>query len=293
MRIDLERSSFIVPPGFRDMTNYSFKQAPRQPMELLTVMFEPMPPDVKGLDELMERRRQRVEVAGEDLGVNKPQQPTPTTLAGLEARQTTYTMEDDEGKFREWMVVAMINPSQYVQVTYMAQASDSKAEARFNHIRDSAILAGRPRPAAGAAPAGFVRRSAGQMTLDVPAGLQPPRVYLFISADERIRLTINENLAKAGPTPLAPDENLRARTADGSQLGELRSSDFTVGGGRGSLVGSTLTSPAGKRSAVFQGLVVFEGNVMVQYGGQGPVESAKEVEAAVRALQSNISGRGG
>jgi hypothetical protein len=292
MRIDLERSSFVVPPGFRDITNYSFKSEAGQPQELLTVMYEPVPPDVNGLDALMESRRQRLDVAGDDLGMGKPEAAKPTTLAGLEARQTSYVLDDGEEKYREWMVVALISPSQYVQVTYMASASDRRAQSRFEHIRQSAILAGRPRPGAATASAGFTRRAAGQMTLDVPASLRPPPVYLFTSTDEKISLTINENTAASSPSA-APEDNLRAQTADGSKLGELRSSDIAVGGGRGRLTSSTLTSPAGRRTAVWQGVLFFDQKWIVQFSGEGPLEQAKEVEAAVAALQRSISGRGG
>src|SRR5437762_1743149 len=92
MRIDLEKTSFMVPQGFRDVTNYSFKSPPAEIRELLAVMYEPLPKDVKTLDQLMESRRQRLGVAGD--GRLKLEDVKPATLAGLEARQTSYTFED-------------------------------------------------------------------------------------------------------------------------------------------------------------------------------------------------------
>ena len=182
MRIDLGDLAFTTPPGFTDITGYSFK-APGE-KELCEVTGGALPMGVSDVDRLLAERRGELEdglpgaivIEGEGT----------TTLAGRPARTLTFAILDRTGRFRERWALALDTATSYLQISYSAREDNQFAAERFEHIIASASLA----EVALSAPPGYVRRWVGKLWLDIPEHLLPPRTYKFLSQDEATRLQI-------------------------------------------------------------------------------------------------------
>lgn len=181
MRIDVNDLSFSAPPGFTDVTGYSF-EAPAPERELCDVGGGPLFGEVRDLDDLFADRRRTVDIPGASV----IEGDGATTLAGLSARTLTYTILDEEGPCRERWAMAIDTPDTYLQIAYAARADNDRAEARFLHVVESASFV----PESFTTPPGYVRRWTGKLWIDIPDHLAPPRRYQFLARDETRRLAV-------------------------------------------------------------------------------------------------------
>lgn len=239
MRIEMERFSFEIPAGFEDTTSYTFKD--RKDLEVLTVTFGTRPIEATNLRSLMSLRRRNLDVVMP--GAAKIEAETDTRVDGLAGRMLTFTFEDRKITFRERWAVALPTPEMYLQVSYVAPASDGKAETRFSHICQS-VVAAQKTPLA-ATPEGYVRRWARRMTLDVPASLAPPRVYQFVAKDDGgIQLLVQYHNPRSADAPMPTLQEDLAQDAARGAIGDHQSQGITGSYGSGSLTAYSVT-PAG------------------------------------------------
>jgi hypothetical protein len=217
MRIDVGDLSFASPPGFTDVTGYSFK-APVE-RELCEVSGGALPPGVSDLDGLLAERRGELEDGLPDAIVIEGEGTT--VLAGLPARTLTFGILDRDGRYRERWVLALDTASSYVQIAYSARDDNDLAAERFEHIVKSASFTRMALPT----PEGYVRRWAGKLWLDIPAHLVPPRTYQFLSPDETKRLQVSFFAPTAEPSI---ERELAQDTALGEEVRERSSSEIAT-----------------------------------------------------------------
>jgi hypothetical protein len=213
MRIDVGDLGFSTPPGFNDLTGYSFK-APIE-KELCEIGGGPLPPGVTDVDGLLAERRGELEdglpgaivIEGEGT----------TTIAGLPARTLTFAILDRTGRFRERWALALDTPTSYLQISYSSREDSVHAAPRFAHVVASASFS----DVALTPPPGYTRRWTGKLWIDIPDHLLPPRTYKFASPDETTRLQVAFVTEASEPTierELAQDtslgEEIRERTSD-------------------------------------------------------------------------------
>jgi hypothetical protein len=216
MRIDARDLGFTAPPGFTDATGYSF-EAEGPEKELCDVGGGPLQGEIRDLDGLFADRRATADIPGASVIEGEGT----TTLAGLPARTLTFLILDDEARYREHWAMALDTPDSYVQIAYSARADNPLATPRFLHAVASASFS----PASLPTPAGYVRRWAGKLWLDVPAHLLPPRVYQFVSADETRRLEVGFFPAEREPSI---ESELARDLASGGAVTERSRAEITT-----------------------------------------------------------------
>jgi len=218
MRIDVGDLSFASPPGFTDVTGYSFK-APAADRELCEVSGGALPPRVSDLDGLLAERRGDLEDGLP--GVIVIDGEGTTTLAGLPARTLTFSILDRDCRYRERWALALDTATSYIQISYSARDDNELAAERFEHIVKSSSFIRSALPP----PEGYVRRWTGKLWLDIPAHLEPPRTYQFLSPDETIRLQVKFIGPSAEPSI---ERELAQDTALGEEVRERSSYEIAT-----------------------------------------------------------------
>ena len=87
MRIEMESFGFEIPPGFEDITSYTFKD--RADREQLTITFGTRPPEATDLRRLMSLRRRNLDVVMP--GVAKIETEASMRVDGLPGRMLTFS----------------------------------------------------------------------------------------------------------------------------------------------------------------------------------------------------------
>lgn len=281
MRVNAGTWTFLAPPGLQDVTGYSFKA--RGARELLDVQAASMPDDAHDLDSLLAARRLELEsglpgaftIAGEGTA----------QLAGLAARTLTFGFSDGGEASCERWALAQETRDSYIQIAYAADADDEQAEARFEHVLASASRT----DAASPTPAGFVRRWAGCMWLDVPAHLEPPRRYHYLASDEALRLEVAVYAEQAAPSIA---RELQQDTARGESIAGSTSRDLVAGAIRGTLYTYTRSRSDGRvtieESVRRAQLAAWRGTVVhllgrARRGDEAPLDAA--VMAVIHSLE--------
>lgn len=281
MRISLDRFSFETPQGFEDNTNYTFKDPKRQ--ELLTVTFGARPPEARDLPSLLAIRRANLEALPNPV---KVEGESDTRVDGLPGRMLSFQFEEAGASYRERWAVALPAPDTYLQISYAAPANDEKAAQRFQHMLSSVVPA-RKEPTA-SSPAGYVRRWAKRMSLDVPAVLAPPRNYQFAAKD---RATLVLSAYSNDPAMRAPTEiEERAQdSARGAELGETERSPFYSPHAEGLILTYSLTSHdpgLPEREEVRRAHLTLSDGTIVHVAARGPMGSAEMETAFLRLIES-------
>jgi len=224
MFITIDTFRFVPPTGFTDVTGYSFKAQGAK--ELLDVSAGLLPARIYTLDALLAERRAELELGLP--GAIRIDGEGATVLAGLPARTLVFSFSDGGRRIREHWVLALDTVETYIQLSSSALAEDEAARTRFAHVVHSAAWTEAPSPT----PAGWVRRWAGKLWLDVPKHLHPPRSYQFNSADEAIRLEVAHFRDGAPP---AIEREIAQDTARGEVVTTRSSRELRVGPLRGTL----------------------------------------------------------
>ncbi len=283
MRISLDKFSFDAPPGFEDVTSYTFKDQRKR--GLLTVTFGARPVEAHDLHSLLAIRRANLEMAL--AGDAKIEAESDVRVDGLPGRMLSFQFEDAGEKYRDRWAVALPGPDTYLQISYVALADDEEASHRFQHILASVVPARKQPPTT--SPPGFVRRWAKRMSLDVPAVLAPPRTYQFVSKNGT---TLTLRAYSSAPTMQAPTE-MEERAEDaagGTELGETERLQFRGPNAEGLVVTYPLTShdPARpEREVVRRAYLSLSGGISVHIAARAPLESA-EMEPAFQRLIKSI-----
>lgn len=229
MIVTVDTFRFASPPAFTDVTGYSFKAHGAK--ELIDVSADILPAGIDTLDALLAARRESL-AAGLPGAVQIDGEGT-TQLAGLPARTLEFSFSDHGTRFSEQWVLVLDTAESYVQVSGSAPAADEAARIRFAQVLQSASWTEPQSPP----PAGWVRRWAGKLWLDVPVHLEPPRTYAFVSADESIRIEV-AHFAHGAPPSI--DDELAMDTSHGEVVTARASRQLRVGPLRGILHTFTL-----------------------------------------------------
>lgn len=230
MFITVDTFRFVPPTGFTDVTGYTFKA--HDAGELLDVSAGLLPAGTYTLDALLAARRDELELGLP--GSIRIDGEGATVLAGLPARTLAFSFSDRGRPIREHWVLALDTVDSYIQLSSSALAQDEAARTRFAHVVSSASWT----EAASPVPAGWVRRWAGKLWLDVPLHLHLPRTYQFNSADEAIRLEVAH--FRDGVPP-SIERELAQDTARGEVVTSRSSRELRVGPLRGTLHAFTLS----------------------------------------------------
>jgi hypothetical protein len=203
-RFDLERASFEAPLGFEDLTNYTFR-SPDGARRLV----------VHDVTRLEGHASLLAAVAGYQYQVQAVLKAADVSASsGLDMRADgtatavlTFVLEDGGGaaagtRFKEWSGFAQFVDGSGAQVTVAAPEGDPEAEAQFRQALASVLPRALDAARQATTPAGYVRRQAGRVVLDVPESFRPPDRYQFISPDKKVRLYLH--LAAPGDRDDAP-----------------------------------------------------------------------------------------
>ncbi len=217
MRIHVGNLGFTTPKGFRDTSAYSFQTPDRK--EKCEVEGGRLPREVRDLDAMLKDRRGDLEDGLRGVLVITGQGRA--VLDGLPARTLTFGIREGGVGYQGSLALALDTPGSYVQIAYACRADDAEAVARFGHIVASASFT----VEGSATPEGFIRRWAGKLWLDVPAHLEPPLTYQFLSPDETMRLLVS--FVRAGAEPSINSE-IDEDTALGEVVKERGRADLTT-----------------------------------------------------------------
>jgi hypothetical protein len=285
MEMQWNQVRFTVPPGYFDETSYSFKDKRRQ--ELVEVNYGQTTPHAPDLGSVMEDR-----LAGlrNTYGDRAKVEPTSgTTLAGLPALQTSFQLSGENPITKEWWVMAMLAPNSYVLVSYTAPLIRKTATATFETIRKSVSLA---KSESDSAPPQFVRRSAGQISLDIPRVLDPPPVCLLETPDRKARITVSTYDAKAAATPGPLSEAVAADTRYGAVVSEQQNIQRMAGNGSLQAVRYILTKQISGEPAqqvIVRGRLDLAGGITVAVNGSMDLPSAGNMDRDIATLLESIA----
>jgi hypothetical protein len=285
MRIEMDRFSFEMPSGFEDNTNYTFKD--RNEQENLTVSFGERPPEATSLRKLMAVRRGNLDLEmSED---TKIEAEADTRVDGLPGRMLVYTFKSGNRSFRARWAIALPAPEMYLQISYIASAADAKAGQRFNHICDSAVAA--RKTVLTATPAGYVRRWAERMTLDVPLSLSPPLVYEFLNRENRdISLLLQYQEPQHPRTMPSTQEDL-ARDAAVGVIGDRQSRALAGDYGTGSLTSYSITALGESETRAHLADLALRNGVQLRVSIHGPLGSDTELKQTLARFIQSIAAK--
>jgi hypothetical protein len=203
-RIEAQGVGISVPPGFIDMTDYAFR-AP-DGSRRITVR----PASGLGSDqELDAAARAYWDQARANLDAKDYSESPPAAQPdGSVVKVSSFRLRREEAGpvLREWCGFVRFPDGTGAAVSYTADEGDAPAEAEFRRVLASL------RPAAAAQPGqelsfsppdppapGHRRRQAGQVELDLPELMLPPRAFQFVSRDGAVQLSMD--IAEPAPGP--------------------------------------------------------------------------------------------
>jgi len=281
MRIHVGNLGFESPPGFRDVTGYSFK-APGGD-ELCEVGGGPLPVGVRDLDGLVADRRSDLEDGMRDSAIVEG--TSQTVLAGLPAKTLTIGILAERARVRERWTLALDTRETYLQISYSSRADDDAAGARARHVVASASFSLPATPA----PEGYVRRWTGKLWVDIPSHLAPPRSYQFVSADEKTRLDVAFVTAANEPSI---ELEIEQDTTLGEEVREQSSTAVASPELTGTLYGYHLTRTEDEiliDELVQRAHLRRDGAPVAHVSGRAPSIDAPALEAEIRALIDSLS----
>jgi hypothetical protein len=281
MRIHVGNLGFESPPGFRDVTGYSFKAPGGE--ELCEIGGGPLPVGVSDLDGLVADRRSDLEDGMRDRAIVEG--TTNTVLAGLPAKTLTIGILDDRARVRERWTFALDTRETYLQISYSSRADNALAESRALHVVASASFSLPATPAT----EGYTRRWTGKLWIDIPSHLVPPRTYQFVSANETTRLEIAFVTA-------ANEPSIELEIEQDTTLGEEVRAQSTTAVSTPELTG-TLHSYHLTRTEdeilidelVLRAHLHRDGAPVAHVSGRAPSIDAPALEAAIQALIEGLS----
>jgi hypothetical protein len=280
MRIHAGNLGFDSPPGFRDVTGYSFKAPSRE--ELCEVGGGALPVGVSDLDGLVADRRSDLEDGMRDRAIVEG--TTATVLAGLPAKTLTIGILDDRARVRERWTFALDTRETYLQISYSSRADNALAEGRALHVVAGASFSLPATPA----PEGYTRRWTGKLWIDIPSHLAPPRTYQFVSADETTRLEVAFVTAANEPSI---DQEIEQDTTLGEEVREQTSTAITTPELTGTLHSYHLTRTEDEiliDELVQRAHLRRDGAPVAHVSGRAPSVDGPALEAAIQALIESL-----
>jgi hypothetical protein len=201
----------------------------------------------------------------------------PMPIGKLDGAIVSYTAHEKHFQFREWWAIALLSKASFVQIVYYAPVLDAAALSRLRRILSSVVPEEQttPRPVA----AGFTRRSAGRITLDVPSALNPPSTFSFDSRDGKVTLELS----------IFPHPTLW--TFPAGAISERRFESVIVDHTPSTIQSFVLTNSGSGGYDRFQylyGEVRFDDEVMVHLEGRAPVELSDKLIGPFREMFRSV-----
>ena len=268
--------TFAIPENLIDITPYDFRDNQRR--ESLMVGYGTLPRGVTTVEALMADRRKEYEFkSGTKI---KPIIVSNGLILGLKARRLQFTI-DSELEVAGCWVVAILDNSNYIQISYGGREGDTSVE-RSSHIFSSIRRAGNWPQAS----AGYKRRHAGTITLEVPERLNPPHTFQLVSFGEKIGVEIR--LPNPDSTPTTLDMAVLVDASVGvvhnQQTKLLEGID-----GQGSTISYYLTRSEPNTEAQFvrRSQLTVAGKT-IQISGKAPLADAPELEAMLARVIASL-----
>jgi hypothetical protein len=168
---------FALPEGLTDHTIYVFASDNKDflQQEDVRVGHDRVPDGVRDLNGLVQNRLGELKAVAP--GELKVTEDVPATLGAVPARRLDIVASSQGMSIRTLVLLALLADGTYMQISCKVRLRDAEAIGRLDHIAQS--LRSTSQEAGPAAP-GFVRRRAGEFSLEVPSNLRPPSDYLFL-----------------------------------------------------------------------------------------------------------------
>src|SRR5579862_2510669 len=176
-RMSISEIRFSLPEGMTDNTVYVFASEQKDflQQENLMVSHDRIPDGVRDLDGLVRNRLDELKaVAPGDLKVSED---VPSKLGAIPARRLDIMASAEAASMRTLDLLAVMKDGTYMQLAYKVRPRDADAVHRLDYI---AGTLSRPGQINAPSAAGFTRRQAGAVSLEIPSDLRPPSDYLFL-----------------------------------------------------------------------------------------------------------------
>ncbi|HBY59585.1 MAG TPA: hypothetical protein DEH78_07160, partial [Solibacterales bacterium] len=211
--------------------------------------------------------------------------PIPVTVITRAARQMDLTFSEKGGKYRERTVLVPYSGAAYFELTH--RGLDAVVKRKWEQILGSVQLGGFPPEVPATAP-GFVRRSAGILSVDVPDELQPPKAYLFTA--EQVRLSVSFRAIPGPPLPLP--QIIMKETTPGDVISEAKEFSVETAAGGCGFYRYQLTREGPAEDAVLaavRGRLTLRGGAgLVHLYGQCPAPQASLLERGFALLVNSF-----
>ena len=280
MQIDSGQLSFAVPPGLEDHTLYAFNKQGSK--ESLVVSFGLLS-EPGGMPAVISDNMQEIQTI---LGSPAPPPQGPTQVHGLATWWVGFTVEENTKKLGQRWAWIQMNPTQYAQLMYTA-TSEKKAASDFEHILHS--VSPSSTDGAGGTSVGYKRWHIGQISLDVPSDLQPPRMYELESPDGQTRLKLVVYDAAHGDSPpRSIEQQISAEVEEGKSVSDKQVSTFAVNDGFGRVVSYWAKTVGEEPRAVRRVQLSFQNGVSVIVEASSPQPLASSLETTVSNLLGSV-----
>ena len=215
-----------------------------------------------------------------------------------EHRGVLLGREDDEIHFSfdvqgkptyAWFAVTPISSTQYVQVSLMTSRPDD--DATFEHV--IASISEPDAAPVGPSKGGWIHQYAGPIALDVPANMEPPHAYSFVSADRKTHLLVNLYSPARRPPQVPPtiQQEIAEDQKYGAVISNQVSNTFVPGEGYGSLMSYVLTKkdlPENKIEVVHRSRISYPDGFVVTFMVREPQASRVELDSAFEGLVNSV-----
>jgi hypothetical protein len=281
-RFHLERARFEVPPGFVDLTNYTFKSldASRQ---LVIHSTTRLASDAELLAAVAGFRHQvETLLKAGDLTMG----PLQVRGDGTSTVSLDYVLPDRLGDLaspliREFAGFARFADASGAKIALSVPEGTAGASEEFRQVMETIRPASPAAPGSQEAPHRYTRRQAGRLELDVPDSLSPPDCYQFISHDKKVRLYLK----------LATDGGQATAVRSSIPPGAVREKLTEYGSTEYEMYRTTHEGAAGAvdRYDCSQSMVLDNG-VGVELTAQSPPGHDDAMRAAFVALAASVQG---
>jgi hypothetical protein len=285
MDIESKKFRFSVPAGYVDETSYSFRD--KEETELVEVNYGRTTPSAPDLAGVMADRLGQVRDAYGSKAQIVP--AVSTNMAGLPALQASYRISDENGAHNEWWAIAMLDGENYVHLAYAAASSGERATGIFEHIKKSVARLDSGKVDAASGP-DYERYAAGRVAVDVPKALNPPAAYLFVSTNQKVRITVS---ASEPPKPaLKPlSDEVAAEARAGATVSEQTVLEKPAADGSIHAIRYLLTKPGepqASQQVCLRGRRTFTSGMTIQVNGTMDLPSPVSLERDIVSLLESL-----
>ena len=291
MHIELEKFSFDVSSNLADLTVYNFNTKDEVNLDVSYSRAEGNVRDSSG--SIADFRAELKSMLGEAARIESEKN---TTIVNLPAREIIYTAVVENGKTLRGIVADAYDPSNnhILRMAYTKQNGGAvETAAEFEQMRNSAACAGKPSDKKSSA--GYTRRFAGAITLDVKESLHPPQRFSFGSTFDKVQPDLELSFYLEPDTPPSFE---RDKAADEKSFGKINdeavSSPVKNGAVEGtqyrySLIEKPYPNVAAKEYVVRRAYIKLPNGIEVHLFGNAASERAADLDIYFTEILSSIT----